>query len=90
MIKKTSKMEIPAIGLGTWQLKGERCKKSVESALEIGYRHIDTARMYGNEKQVGQGIEESDVDRKDIFLTTKIQPSNLDYSSVKEEMEKSL
>jgi diketogulonate reductase-like aldo/keto reductase len=63
---------IPALGFGTWQLEGDVARASVESALEIGYRHIDTAAAYRNEKQVGAAIAASGVARDDIFLTTKI------------------
>lgn len=63
---------IPAIGLGTFRLEGEACAEAVKTALEIGYRHIDTARMYGNEEAVGDGIRASGVARDDIFVTTKV------------------
>ena len=63
---------IPALGLGTWELRGRTCARIVEQALTLGYRHIDTARIYQNEEAVGQGIRDSGVDRDDIFLTTKI------------------
>jgi len=65
---------IPALGFGTWQLAGDTARRMVMTALEIGYRHIDTAQMYGNEAEVGQGIRESGLARDDIFLTTKIWP----------------
>ena len=64
--------EVPALGLGTWQLKGDACVEGVRHALELGYRHIDTAQMYGNEQQVGHGIARSGVDRDEIFVTTKL------------------
>lgn len=63
---------MPALGFGTWQLEGDVARAAVESALEIGYRHIDTAAAYRNEKQVGAAIAASGVARDDIFLTTKI------------------
>jgi 2,5-diketo-D-gluconate reductase B len=63
---------VPKIGLGTWLLKGENCVQAVKDALACGYRHIDTAQIYENEAEVGQGIAESGVARSDIFLTTKI------------------
>ena len=68
--------EIPAIGLGTWELRGEECAKLVETALQNGYTHIDTAQMYQNEREVGAGIKASGVDRGSIFVTTKIWPDN--------------
>lgn len=63
---------IPAIGLGTWQSKPGEVEKAVEAALRAGYRHIDTAYAYGNEKEVGEGIRASGVPREDIWLTTKL------------------
>ena len=63
---------IPALGLGTWQLTGDAARDSVEHALSIGYRHIDTAQVYGNEAEVGAGVAASGVPRGDVFLTTKV------------------
>ncbi len=63
---------VPALGLGTWQLEGTTCNRIVRAALDLGYRHIDTAQAYHNEAWVGQAIAESGIDRSDIFLTTKI------------------
>jgi diketogulonate reductase-like aldo/keto reductase len=68
---------MPVIGLGTWEITGPGCVDSVANALGIGYRHIDTAQIYGNEKEVGLGIMYSGVKREDIFLTTKIATTNL-------------
>lgn len=65
-------LKIPSIGLGTWQMEGDECVNAVENALEMGYRHIDTARIYGNEEAVGRGIERADVSREEVFLTTKV------------------
>ena len=67
-----SGISIPSIGLGTWELRGHDCRRVVREALELGYRHIDTAAMYENESEVGSGILDSGVDRNDVFLTTKI------------------
>ena len=64
--------KIPAIGLGTYTLEGPACTDMVARAIDAGYRHIDTARMYGNEKEVGEGIRQSGVARDEIFVTTKI------------------
>jgi 2,5-diketo-D-gluconate reductase B len=64
--------EVPAVGFGTWQVTGRDAEDGVADALAIGYRHIDTARIYGNEDEVGRGIAASGVDRSEIFLTTKI------------------
>jgi len=68
---------IPALGLGTWELRGRVCAQVVEAALRLGYRHIDTAEMYGNEGAVGDGLRASGVPRDEIFVTTKIWPDNL-------------
>jgi len=68
---------IPAIGFGTYPLSGAEAERCVATALEVGIRHIDTAQMYGNEKQVGRGITASGVKRDDVFLVTKVDPSNL-------------
>jgi len=67
-------MKLPDIGLGTYQLTPEQTYRSVRWALEIGYRHIDTAALYRNEKQVGQAIRDSGISRQQIFVTTKILP----------------
>ena len=65
-------MRMPRIGLGTWPMKGAECQAAVESALALGYRHVDTAEMYGNEDAVGAGIAAAGLPRGDVFLTTKI------------------
>jgi diketogulonate reductase-like aldo/keto reductase len=72
---KANGAEIPAIGLGTWDLRGETAVRCVQAALDAGYRHIDTAAMYDNEKQVGEGIRNSGMPREEIFITTKVWPS---------------
>ncbi|WP_262180431.1 aldo/keto reductase [Haloarcula laminariae] len=81
---------VPALGLGTWQLTGPRCTETVETALELGYRHVDTAQAYGNERRVGLGLEAADVDREDLFLVTKLDGSNRDARSVRESTRESL
>lgn len=68
--------KIPLIGLGTWDLRGRSCARVVEQALRLGYRHIDTAEMYDNEREVGEGIRAAGIKRNDVFLTTKIWPSH--------------
>lgn len=67
---------IPAIGLGTWELRGRVCARVVEQALRLGYRHIDTAQMYDNERDVGEGLRASGVPRADVFVTTKVWPTH--------------
>lgn len=71
---------MPMLGMGTWELTDEQtCPEAVATALEMGYRHVDTAQAYGNEHLVGDGIARSDVDREDVFLATKIWNSDLGY-----------
>jgi len=67
---------IPLIGLGTWDLRGRTCARLVEQALRLGYRHIDTAEMYDNEREVGEGLRASGVKRDEVFVTTKMWPSH--------------
>src|SRR6202007_18983 len=67
---------IPLLGLGTWDLRGRVCAQMVEQALRLGYRHIDTAEMYDNEREVGEGVRASGVKREDVFITTKVWPSH--------------
>lgn len=81
---------IPALGLGTWQNTGAQCAESVERALEMGYRHLDTAQVYGNEAAVGRGLATADVTREDVFLTTKVWRSNLRPYDVRTSVRKSL
>ena len=68
---------MPVIGIGTWEMTGSACTESVIRALALGYRHIDTAQIYGNEKEVGKAMQQSRIKREDVFLTTKIATSNL-------------
>jgi 2,5-diketo-D-gluconate reductase A len=65
---------MPLVGLGTWQMRGARCQAAVRAALEVGYRHIDTATMYGNEREVGRAVRDSGVPREQVFVTTKLPP----------------
>jgi diketogulonate reductase-like aldo/keto reductase len=67
---------IPLVGLGTWDLRGRTCARIVEQALRLGYRHIDTAQLYENEREVGEGLRASGVRRDDVFVVTKIWPSH--------------
>jgi 2,5-diketo-D-gluconate reductase B len=68
---------IPLLGLGTYPLRGEQLENSVRMALELGIRHIDTAQMYGNERDVGRAIAGTGIARRDLFIVTKVDPSNL-------------
>jgi diketogulonate reductase-like aldo/keto reductase len=91
MIHQTIQGEdVPALGLGTWQLTGDDCREGVMDALDLGYRHIDTAQAYENEAEVGEALAESDVDRDDIFLATKIWPDNLAPEDLPRSVERSL
>src|SRR6476620_11657335 len=63
---------IPATGLGTWELRGRTCARVVEQAIRLGYRHIDNAQVYENEREVGDALRASGVKRDDIFVTTKV------------------
>jgi diketogulonate reductase-like aldo/keto reductase len=67
---------IPLVGLGTWDVRGRTCARIVEQAIRLGYRHIDTAQMYENEREVGEGVRASGVKRAEIFVTTKIWPTH--------------
>ena len=78
--------KIPAIGLGTWELRGRTCARLVEQALRLGYRHVDTAQIYENEREVGEGLRASRVRRDDVFVTTKVwtthfAPNDLERST---------
>ena len=74
-VELVSGMKMPILGLGTWQARGGSALSAVLRALEVGYRHIDTATAYANERQVGQAVAESGVARGEIFVTTKLPPS---------------
>jgi diketogulonate reductase-like aldo/keto reductase len=80
--------ELPALGLGTWNIDGTTVTESVRAALDAGYTHVDTAEGYRNEVEIGEAI--SDYDREDIFLTSKVLPKNLTYDSLVEACEASL
>jgi 2,5-diketo-D-gluconate reductase B len=81
---------LPPIGLGTFQnTYGDECIESVKMALDVGYRHIDTAQDYGTESFVGEAIAESDIDREEVFVATKIWNDNLGYDDVLETFEES-
>ncbi len=83
-------VEIPAIGLGTWQMSPEEAEQMTAYALNNGYIHIDTARTYGNEEGVGKGMKASGVNREDFFLTTKVSAFSKTYDEAKKDIEDSL
>jgi 2,5-diketo-D-gluconate reductase B len=77
---------IPAVGLGTWELRGRTCARVVEQAIRLGYRHIDTAQVYENEREVGEGLRASRIRRDQMFVTTKVwtthfAPNDLERST---------
>jgi 2,5-diketo-D-gluconate reductase B len=83
-------VSVPKLGFGTFRLPGAQCREGVRDALEIGYRHIDTARGYENEREVGQGIADSGVPREEIWLTTKVWMDDVGPDRLKRSAETSL
>ncbi|WP_336326917.1 aldo/keto reductase [Halovenus sp. HT40] len=83
-------VEVPKVGVGTWQMEPEVAYESVSMALDVGYRHVDTAQLYENETAVGRAITESDVDRSEIFLTTKVDPTNRSVEDIVESARESV
>ncbi len=86
-----SGLAIPKLGFGTWQLEGDDARRMVSAALDAGYRHIDTAQMYGNEGEVGRALNDSGIARSEVFVTTKVgndrhEPHDL-VASVEESLE---
>lgn len=79
--KLSNGVEIPALGFGTWKIKGEDCYIAVKEAIKQGYRHIDTAWIYRNEKEVGRAIKDSGFDRSDFFITTKCWNDHRGYEN---------
>jgi 2,5-diketo-D-gluconate reductase B len=91
---KIQNKDIPTLGFGTWKLYGDQCVSATELALDIGYRHIDTAQIYENEAEVGQAIQNaiktSGIDRRDIFLTTKVWMENVSKAKFTKSVDESL
>ena len=83
-------VKLPAVGFGTWDVRGEAGKNAILTALELGYRLIDTAQMYDNETIVGEAVRESGLARRDIFITTKLYRPSSSYQKAKAGIEKSL
>ena len=75
-VRLSDGVSIPLIGFGTWQLTGDDAYNGVRAALEVGYRHIDTATAYGNEDRVGAAVRDSALGRENVFITTKLPPGN--------------
>lgn len=89
MITLNNGVEIPALGFGVFQTPADETRHAVRAAIDCGYRHIDTAAAYGNERQVGEAVHSSDVDRSEIFLETKVWISDFDYEETLHAFEKS-
>jgi 2,5-diketo-D-gluconate reductase B len=87
---KTQGISLPRLGLGTFRMQGDVCRAAVESALALGYRHIDTAEMYANEEAVGAAIAASRVARRDLHVTTKVWNENLAPDAMRLAFDKSL
>ena len=83
-------VNIPSIGLGTWDVRGKEGEKTIQLALDLGYRHIDTAQMYENEKEVGSAISDSKIEREEIFITTKIYTLIVKNDGIEDSFENSL
>jgi 2,5-diketo-D-gluconate reductase B len=86
----TQGISLPRLGLGTFRMQGDVCRAAVESALALGYRHIDTAEMYGNEDAIGAAIAASAVPRKDLHVTTKVWNENLAPDAIRRAFDASL
>jgi 2,5-diketo-D-gluconate reductase B len=82
--------KIPAIGLGTWELRGRTCARLVEQAIRLGYRHIDTAQIYENEREVGEGLRASGARRDDVFVTTKVWTTHFAPNDLERSIKESL
>jgi methylglyoxal/glyoxal reductase len=87
----TNGVKIPVVGYGTWQIKeGEAVEDAIKHALDLGYRHIDTAQIYGNEKGIGRALQASGIPRGELFLTTKVWNGSQGYESTKQAFAESL
>lgn len=80
-------VKIPKVGFGTWQIPASKARKAVKDAIETGYRHIDTALVYDNEKEVGEGIKDSGVKREDLFVTSKLPSHTKSYDGALKDFE---
>ncbi len=89
-IKLISGHEMPMLGLGTWDLRGEACKRAVKEALGLGYTHIDTAWMYKNQREIGDALREAGADRSRLFITSKVWRTHLHYDGVMEQIGETL
>lgn len=89
-VKLKSGDEIPILGLGTWKLTGKECTETVRNAFDLGYRHIDTADIYRNHQDIAPALEENDLDRTELFITSKVWREDLHYGDVKKSTDKIL
>lgn len=89
-IKLNNETYIPSIGFGTSLVTGEECTKIIKTALEVGYRHIDTASVYENEIEIGNAIKQSKIDRKELFITSKVWKDAMGYENTLKSFENSL
>ena len=87
---QTAGLRLPRLGLGTFRMQGEACRAAVESALALGYRHIDTAEMYGNEEAIGAAIATAGIARSDLHVTTKVWNDNLAPDAIRRAFDASL
>jgi 2,5-diketo-D-gluconate reductase B len=87
---KTQGIDLPRLGLGTFRMQGDTCRAAVESALALGYRHIDTAEMYGNEDAIGAAIAAAGIARKELHVTTKVWNDNLAPDAIRRAFDASL
>lgn len=86
----TGGTEIPRLGLGTWFIDDDKAADAVRAAIEIGYRHIDTAQAYGNERGVGEGVRTAGVPREELFVSTKVAAEVKDYDAAVGSIQESL
>lgn len=89
-VKLVNGVDVPRLALGTWLIDDDKAADAVRAAIKLGYRHIDTAQAYGNEKGVGEGVRASGVDRKEIFITSKVAAEHKTYEEAAAGINKTL
>ena len=89
-IELSNGVYMPCIGFGTSLITGEECTNTIKKAIEVGYRHIDTALVYENEEEIGKAIKQSNVNREDLFITSKVWKDSMGYENTLKSFEKSL
>ena len=89
-VKLVNEVEVPRLALGTWLIDDDKAADAVRAAIKLGYRHIDTAQAYGNEKGVGEGVRASGVDRKEIFINSKVAAEHKTYEEAAAGINKTL